>query len=193
MTDYPKASQTSKLVIKLQNCKECEKKLPRINFTSTRARICHGCKIIRKLEQQKASLNRALERSRKSKQKKKIVISVPDLKKRVQKVVNKYIRHRDADDPCISCQRNCGAWNAGHYVPQGSSGYLRYDFNNIHKQGVGCNKWKHGNLIEYRINLVKKIGLKEVERLERDRHKTQRWTREELLQLEKLVKELLLT
>jgi len=50
----------------------------------------------------------------------------------------------------------------------------------VHKQCVSCNRFKHGNLIEYRINLVKKIGIKKVEWLEEHRKDVKRWTREEL-------------
>ncbi|MGB1651176.1 MAG: recombination protein NinG, partial [Acidimicrobiales bacterium] len=34
------------------------------------------------------------------------------------------------------------------------------------RQCAQCNNWKSGNLTEYRSNLIKKIGLEEVERLE---------------------------
>lgn len=103
-----------------------------------------------------------------------------ELKKMVQRKVNAYVRERDKDLPCISCGKYSTTWHCGHYVSQGSSGALRYDFDNLNKQCASCNLFKHGNLIEYRIGLVKKIGANRVQLLESMRHDIKRWTKEEL-------------
>ncbi|MCP3681721.1 MAG: recombination protein NinG [bacterium] len=110
----------------------------------------------------------------------KIRISLPQLKKKVQRVVNKYVRERDKDLPCISCGKMVEKKDAGHYVAQGSSGLLRFDTQNINGQCRGCNRFKYGNLIEYRIGLVERIGEDHVKLLEESRHETYRYTREEL-------------
>ena len=102
-----------------------------------------------------------------------------DLKKEVQKEFNKYIRLRDKDLKCISCGKN-EVEHAGHYIAQGSSGLLRFNENNVNGQCRNCNVWQHGNLIGYRIGLVKKIGLEKVELLEEYRKAVKKWTREEL-------------
>jgi hypothetical protein len=88
--------------------------------------------------------------------------------KRVQTEFNKYIRNRDHRDPCISCKRHhTGQYHAGHYMSVGGhSAALRFDEQNTHKQCSVCNNHKSGNLVEYRPNLIDKIGLDEVERLE---------------------------
>lgn len=177
--------------MKTKHCPYCKKDLPRNLFTSTRAKFCNPCKRIRQLEKAQEMRERAMGRLKKKKSKTKGVIRISDLKKRVQRVVNKYIRQRDADEACISCGQVKDKYDAGHYIAQGSSGYLRYDLNNIHCQCTGCNRFKHGNLIEYRINLIKKIGVEQVEWLEYSRHKTHKWTREELLDLETAMKDLL--
>lgn len=84
-----------------------------------------------------------------------------------QAAVNAYVRIRDDKDPCISCGRyHEGQYHAGHYRSTGSSPALRFDLLNIHKQCMPCNTHLHGNLIPYRVNLIQKIGLAEVERLE---------------------------
>ena len=106
--------------------------------------------------------------------------SLAQLKKKVRIVFHKWIRERDRDLPCISCGKVCGEWDAGHFWSQGASGILRFHPDNVHKQGTGCNRYKHGNLLEYRINLIKKIGQKRYDWLENNRKKTKRWTREEL-------------
>lgn len=114
----------------------------------------------------------------KNKQKKEPKLS--ELKKIVQKKVNAYIRERDKDLPCISCGRVADTYHGGHYISQGSGGALRYNFDNIHKQCAGCNLFKHGNLIEYRIALIQKIGIERVEWLENHRHDIKKWTKEQL-------------
>lgn len=90
-----------------------------------------------------------------------------------QKLVNLYVRERDAineygDFKCISCgkikpKHQC---NAGHYFSRGNYPSVRFDFDNIHSQCIQCNLHMHGNLIAYRDNLIKKIGKDKFEELE---------------------------
>lgn len=94
-----------------------------------------------------------------------------------QRLVNAYIRNRDAindrgDFICISCQKlkpknQC---NAGHYFSRGNYQSVRFDLDNIHSQCIKCNLHLHGNLIPYRENLIRKIGLKRFEQLEMMAH-----------------------
>lgn len=111
----------------------------------------------------------------------KVVMSLAQLKKKVQRVVNAYVRKRDENEPCISCRKWSETWDAGHYLAMGSNSLLRFEPDNIHKQCISCNRFKHGNLIEYRIQLRKKIGWQRLEDLEEKRHMTKKWTRDELL------------
>jgi predicted nucleic acid-binding protein len=84
----------------------------------------------------------------------------------LQTIFNKYIRLRDANDPCISCGAVNTMFHAGHYVSVGANVLLRFNEDNVHKQCAKCNTFMHGNLIEYRKNLIKKIGVERVEYLE---------------------------
>lgn len=96
---------------------------------------------------------------------------------------NPYIRARDADLPCISCGRDNGSkMNAGHYLSVGSHPELRFDEANVHKQCEYCNGHKAGNAVAYRIGLVERIGLAEVERLEGP-HPAAKFTREQLAEM----------
>lgn len=80
---------------------------------------------------------------------------------------NKFVRLRDAGNPCISCGRNSGAkMNAGHYLSVGAHPELRFNEFNTNLQCEHCNSYKSGNQAEYRPKLIAKIGLAEVERLE---------------------------
>ena len=84
-----------------------------------------------------------------------------------QAAVNAYVRLRDQSQPCISCQRHhAGQYHAGHYRSVGAMPSLRFNLWNIHKQDSACNAQLSGNLIEYRINLVKKLGIERVQWLE---------------------------
>lgn len=105
---------------------------------------------------------------------------LPKLLKKAQTVFNAYIRNRDKDSGCISCGGSVD--HAGHYFPVGSHSKLRFDEMNVNGQCVGCNTYKHGNLIMYRMGIVKKYGKLMVELLEIEATDTRvkKWTRAEL-------------
>lgn len=99
--------------------------------------------------------------------------------KEAQAEFNRYIRLRDANKPCISCGRfHAGKYDAGHYRSVGACSALRFDEANCHRQCVPCNQHKSGNVVEYRINLIRRIGAEEVERLETT-NPLRAWTIEE--------------
>lgn len=90
-----------------------------------------------------------------------------DYLKDAQVAFNAWIRERDTDMPCISCERHHqGKYDAGHYRTVGGNPALRYEPLNCHKQCVPCNQHKSGNVIEYRLNLIKRIGQESVDWLE---------------------------
>lgn len=87
--------------------------------------------------------------------------------KEAQAAFNKFIRLRDAGQPCISCGRyHQGQNHAGHYKSVGSSPELRFDESNCHLQCAPCNNHLSGNIANYRPNLVIKIGQEAVDRIE---------------------------
>lgn len=170
--------------MRLKTCRKCEKDLPLDNFTSTMAKYCEKCKYIFKIEQKHARTIRQLERTKQKKQKEKVGISIPNLKQRAQTIFNKWIRKRDKNDGCISCDSTeASSYDAGHFWPQGSKGALRFHEDNCHKQCRSCNRFKHANLSEYRIRLVKKIGEERLKWLEDHRNDTHKWTRTELIDI----------
>lgn len=106
-----------------------------------------------------------------------------------QKAFNAYIRQRDDKEPCISCQRHHdGQYHAGHYRTVGAAKQLRFNEDNCHKQCAPCNNHLSGNLTEYRINLIKKIGLEKVEDLESN-SEIKRYSIEEYQTIEKRYKD----
>ena len=106
-----------------------------------------------------------------------------DWLKLAQIAFNAYIRQRDEKDPCISCQRHHkGQYQAGHYLTTGARPELRFEEDNCHKQCQPCNLHLSGNLILYRVALVKKIGLERVEWIEGP-HEPAKWTIEQLKEI----------
>jgi len=105
--------------------------------------------------------------------KKKVAIS--DLIAKARLRFNKSIRERDKGKGCISCGGNID--HAGHYYAGGSYPSLRFDEYNCHGQCVGCNMFKHGNLIGYRKGLVNRYGESYVQVLDikADAYKRSSW------------------
>lgn len=112
-----------------------------------------------------------------------------------QNIVNKYIRLRDADKPCISCGTTADVqYAAGHYRSRGSASHLRFNHDNLHKQcNRHCNMALSGNQRNYRTGLIARIGLERVEALEND-NTPHKWTIDEakavIAQHKQLVKQL---
>lgn len=113
-----------------------------------------------------------------------------------QRDFNAYIRERDYGLPCICCNglphhgqlqllsTLGGEWDAGHYRSRGAAPHLRFDERNVHAQLKRCNRYKDGNIVEYRIGLIKRIGLEAVEALECDQE-PRKYTIDDLIALAK--------
>ncbi len=133
------------------------------------------------------------EQKKKDAKRKEQLKTVGDYVKEAQVAVNKYIRARDRHKPCVSCGSNPSdsdlmtgsRFDAGHYRSRGSAGHLRFNLLNIHKQCVTCNRFNSGNAVDYRIELIKRIGLDNVEKLEND-NEPRKFTIEYLKRLKKI-------
>jgi hypothetical protein len=93
----------------------------------------------------------------------------PQLVKLAQTAFNAFVRARDADKPCISCGKppnpQANSTDCGHYRSTGSAAHLRFDENNAHAQRKVCNRWGAGRAVDYRLGLIRRIGLEAVEAL----------------------------
>jgi len=117
------------------------------------------------IEQAKAS--RLKKEAKEDKAKREKMKSRAQWMKETQAVFNRFIRGRDAGQPCISCGRyHQGQIHAGHYLSSGARPELRFDERNVHAQCAPCNNHLSGNIALYRIALIAKIGLTAVEELE---------------------------
>ena len=124
---------------------------------------------------------------------KKAAFRQSDLKIRkaaAKKACHAYIRYRDKGKPCICCNRPLGEkYDAGHFLESGNNPLIRYDEDNIHAQSVYCNQYKGGDSDDYRGNLIKKIGIERVERLESMKGGAVKRTADDYLKIEQYYKQ----
>lgn len=165
-----------------KRCPEC-----RVMFTPSRdsQAVCGEieCAIAYgKSEKGQASAKKALADvgRRDIKVRKEKLKSRADHLKDTQVAFNAWVRARDAELPCVSCGRHHqGKYDAGHYRTVGSNPALRFEPMNCHRQCSPCNTRLSGNIVNYRIELVRRIGAEAVEWLEGP-HEAKKYTVDEL-------------
>ena len=172
--------------IKQKKCRSCKTLFT--PFSST----AFVCSIECAVTMAKANTAKIVKKDIKAR--KQALKSLGELHKEAQPEFNKYIRLRDKGKPCISCQRHhTGQIHAGHYRSVGAAAELRYNENNVHAQCAPCNNHLSGNAIDYRINLINKIGIEQVELLEGPQE-PKRYRRDDIIAIKSkykaLVKEL---
>ena len=165
--------------VKSKKCKACRAPFfPVSNWqTHCRAEAC----AIAAAEVARAKRQKAEEREHR----KKLADSKPlaHWLELTQTVVNELVRERDAGRPCISCgATDAYAFDAGHFLSRGARPELRFVLSNIALQCASCNRHKGGNQAMFRLGLIDRIGLAEVERLEGP-HQTAKFTREALAEI----------
>lgn len=134
--------------------------------------IIHAERTRKRLDAKKDKDDRKVLREKKERLKTR-----SDWIKEVQIVFNRFTRLRDINDGCISCGIRYdnsslgigGTFDAGHYLSRGSHPHLRFDERNCHAQCKRCNRYLSSNHASYRDGLIARIGLMEVEALERDK------------------------
>jgi len=145
----------------MRKCKECKTEIYKVKdcklFFEAKGYCCIPCMAQHGLEKARAA--QAKKERKDHKAAKERIKTRGDHAKDAQTEFNKYTRLRDADLPCISCGRHhSGQYHAGHYRTVGGNPELRFEEANCHKQCSVCNNHKSGNIVEYRINLVSRIG-----------------------------------
>lgn len=165
---------------KLKTCKSCKEKFtPERQMQTTCSYRC-AIEYARYLQDKKAKAKKTEARVAIREFKKN---DKPVLLQLAQKLVNQFIRMRDKGKPCISCghdftkgrQEHCG-----HYIARSKSSLLRFNERNLNTQCNICNDHLSGNIGEYRLGLIQKVGLDEVEFLEANKTALKTWTVEEL-------------
>lgn len=172
--------------IKPRTCTQCPQVFTPCNSMQTVCSPACAIKLGRGLAKVRAVAQKA-ERQQ-TKQRRQDLKRLPDLIREAQTAFNAFIRERDRDQPCICCGRMAddkdlltgSRWDAGHYRSTGSASHLRFNEANCHRQLVVCNRHGAGRAVDYRIGLVKRIGLEAVEALESN-NTARKWEREELV------------
>lgn len=175
-----RTSDTAKLTIKQKKkkCAVCKTQFRTFSsFVSWCSPECGAVLAQLKLAKQKETA--AKEERKADRAKKEALKTKGDWLREAQAAFNAFIRERDrqAGYPCISSGKPL-QWgvpglrhhqvDAGHYRSVGSAPHLRFDERNCHAQSVVDNRYGAGRAVDYRINLIARIGLEEVEALEAD-------------------------
>lgn len=110
--------------------------------------------------------------------------------KKAQKVFNEFVRLRDQGKKCISCPTVLrGKYDAGHYYPSGTVKILTFNEDNVWGQCTQCNQHNHGNLAEYRLGLIERIGIERVEDLDSIRNRDAHYSIPDLKEIEEKYKQ----
>tara|TARA_R110001606_G_scaffold398055_1_gene576200 strand:- start:8963 stop:9568 length:606 start_codon:yes stop_codon:yes gene_type:complete len=126
-------------------------------------------------------------------------IGLTALLESVKNVCHKYIRLRDENKPCISCQMPYQTnHQAGHFYKAELFSLVRFNEFNINGQCEQCNLRREGNESEYRINLPNRIGLENFKELNKiasfEKRTNHKWDRQNLIEIrnyyKKKIKEL---
>ncbi len=168
--------------LKYKPCKVCKTQFKPFSSLS---RVCSphcALKLVRS-DKEKALKKDTRERKKKLKTK-------TDYANEAQTACNAYIRERDKNLGCISCGTTKPVqYCAGHYKTRGGHPELRFHPFNLNKQcNQYCNLQLSGNISNYRPELIKKIGISQVQWLE-SKHEIQNLTIEDLIEIRQYYKE----
>jgi len=157
-------------------CKYCKKQFEKV---APKQRICTSNECLKRFSEEVKNK----EWKAKKKLLKEELQTIPELIKIAQKHFNDFIRLRDKDANCVSCDKPLTKkFDAGHYFNTSYSN-VRFNEYNVHSQCVNCNKHKHGNLLEYQIGIEKRVGGIELFELHQQAHIKKEWTKSELKEI----------
>lgn len=176
---------------KPNRCKQCKMRMPEDKARHVLHEECKDEWIKKELARQAAKRKKDAEAKAKvaraqDRRRREALKTIPELLKEAQKAFNEFIRARDrkAGHPCISSGRPLdwtgNAVDAGHYRSVGAAPHLRFNEDNCHAQSKFDNQWRAGNVVDYRINLERRIGVDRLAALEADNH-THKWKRDEVI------------
>jgi hypothetical protein len=161
--------------VKMKRCRVCrEPFMPRL--TTQPCCYKYECQVTYATAHALKSHEKRVKADRKeTREKKQALKTRSQWMKETQIEFNRFIRLRDAGKPCICCGHPLGevgkvggGYDCGHYRSVGSAPHLRFDERNAHAQRKQCNRYGSGRAVDYRIGLINRIGIVEVEALEAD-------------------------
>lgn len=84
--------------------------------------------------------------------------TLPQLKKKLQEVINRIVRKIDDGNTCMMCDMGMRSTYSCHYHSVGSNDSLRFNLFNIWAGCFSCNGNKGGNIQGYDMQLLQKVG-----------------------------------
>lgn len=171
----------------MKKCRICKTKFEPFNSLQVACSPACALKIGKKQAAKKAEKEAKAKRKWVREQKERIK-SAKTLTQELQPIFNTWVRTRDEFEACISCGRKDheipehftgGKWDCGHYRSVGSCPELRFEPLNAHKQCKHCNRDLDGNVVNYRLGLIKRIGQEKVDWLE-GKHEPKRYKADQL-------------
>lgn len=176
----------------MPRCKHCKEKYEQYEFNNKYCKEidCQTQKALSKLSKIKKQEQK--DWNQKKREIKKTLKTKSDYEKDLERIFNQFIRERDYDLQCVSCSAESGTYKltAGHFFPAGSYKNVRFNEDNVHGQcWFNCNKNRHGNLQEYRPQLILRIGQERFDELERYAREPRHYSIPELIILKQEYKE----
>lgn len=149
------------MTLRAKTCKGCGEKFQPVRPLQSACKPVCALKVAQRTRERKER-----KELREAKQKAK---TRGDWQREAQQAVNRYVRLRDHDQGCISCDRPAtwgGQWHASHFRSVGAASAVRFNLWNIHKACSVCNHHLSGNISGYLPRLIEKIGAEKVAWLE---------------------------
>lgn len=179
--------RTEMKTTKLSKCKVCRQPYAKRSMSH---KVCSvECSLVFVERDKERTRKREEAKQRKQiAQRKEAIKSIAQLAKEAEYYVNRYVRLRDKDKGCISCDKPAswqGQWHASHLKSVGANSALRFHLWNIHKACSICNNHLSGNIASYRERLPERIGVERFNYLESaPRNRT--YSREYLVRLKRI-------
>ena len=158
------------MALKERTCRYCKARfVPPSRHPGVR--VCSGGCGIALVEKMRAKIERANASAARAETRQALERIKPRAQwmKEAQTAVNRYVRLRDRDKGCISCDRPAtwdGQWHASHFRSVGAASAVRFNLWNIHKACSVCNHHLSGNVAGYMPRLIEKVGPEKVEWLQ---------------------------
>lgn len=175
--------------LKVKACKDCKEQFHPFKALQPR---CYDCAISKgkqdaQKQREKTTAKKNQDFNKETRRRKLAIKGKKEFKKEAQTAFNAFIRERDKHQPCISClnfthDRLGGGYDAGHYRSRGSTPELAFEELNCHKQCKKCNNQLSGNITNYRIHLIKRIGIDNLDWVEGP-HELTRHTKEDYIEI----------
>lgn len=160
-----------------RRCSNCRKKVPASDVFVSKFKAFCGYECLKEYTEKNA--DKLADKTRKQKRqedrvKKEKLKTKGQWTKEAQAAVNAYVRWRDRNKHCISCNTSLkseslgGGYDAGHYRSRGSAPHMRFRLDNIHGQCKKCNRYLSGNIDKFRVGIVWRYGQQYLDRIETD-------------------------